>query len=42
MVDVEWIAALAGYKCGCQAAIDLPATVDGSSNSHAPKHIRLV
>ena len=42
MVDVEWIATPAGYKCGCQAAIDLPATAHDSSNNLALKHNRLV
>ena len=33
LVDVEWIAIPAGYKRGCQAAIDLPATAHGFSNN---------
>ena len=41
-VDVEWIVTPAGYKCGCQAAIDLPATAHGSSNNLARKHNRRV
>jgi hypothetical protein len=39
--DVEWIAIPAGYKCDCQAAIDLSATHHGSSNSLVLKHTRL-
>ena len=40
LVDVEWIAIPAGYKCGCQAAIDLPATAHGFSNNLVRKHTR--
>ena len=40
LLVAEWIAIPAGYKCGCQAAIDLPATAHGSSNNLALKHNR--